>query len=114
LVPIVGLGINLNQSEFPDEIAQRAVSLAQVTGHFYDARELAGKIVDHLATLPEPDGWSLISDIWRLFDDTSGKPYVLNTGQTAIALTIGRSAELICTLDGEPMTVMAADAIFGA
>jgi BirA family biotin operon repressor/biotin-[acetyl-CoA-carboxylase] ligase len=113
LVPIVGLGINLNQQTFPEEIAERAVSLSQATGLKYDARELAQKIVDHLATLPEPDSWATLAPIWRLFDDTPGKPYTLPSGEIGNALTIGQAGELVCTVEGEPRTVMAADAIFG-
>jgi hypothetical protein len=48
-----------------------------------------------------------------LFDATPGKKYKLSSGEEAIAIGIGPDGELICSVDGETQTVLAADAIFG-
>ena len=44
---IVGIGININQVEFPG-LKTKAVSLRQITGKEYDVRELAQELCRHL------------------------------------------------------------------
>lgn len=112
-VPVVGVGINLNQREFPEEIAHLATSAALVHGGSYDAVHIAKKIVDRLESLPEPTGWDVLAPIWNLFDATPGKRFRLMSGEEAVALGIGSEGQLLCSVDGESQAVMAADAIFG-
>ena len=45
---IVGIGVNVNQSQFPDEIASRATSLALATGTLHDRPELFRTILQCL------------------------------------------------------------------
>jgi BirA family biotin operon repressor/biotin-[acetyl-CoA-carboxylase] ligase len=113
LVPVVGIGINLNQEEFPPEIASIATSLSQARGGQYDPQLIAHRIVERLATLPEPTSWADLSPIWSLFDFTPGKQYKLTTGEQAIALGIGSEGQLLCSVDGESRAVLAAEALFG-
>lgn len=112
-VPVVGVGINLNQVSFPDEIAEIATSAHLVHGGTYDALTVAKKIVDRLATLPEPSDWSALAPIWGLFDATPGKRFRLTTGEEAIAVGIGSEGQLMCAVDGETQSVLAAEALFG-
>ena len=44
---IVGMGININQTAFPDNI-RNAVSLKQITGREYDAIELSKELARHV------------------------------------------------------------------
>ncbi len=113
-IPIVGIGDNLKQSDFPEDIRETATSLAEHRRGPFDPETLARRIVDRLAELPEPDSWSRIHPIWDVFDDTPGKPYRLTDGTMAVAIGVGPEGELLCSVDGESHTVMAADAIFGA
>ncbi len=113
LVPVVGIGINLNQETFPPEIDSIATSLARSRGGHYDPQLIAHRIVERLATLPEPNNWADLSPIWSLFDFTPGKRYRLATGEEAIALGIGSEGQLMCSVDGESRAVLAAEAIFG-
>jgi BirA family transcriptional regulator, biotin operon repressor / biotin---[acetyl-CoA-carboxylase] ligase len=45
---IVGLGINVNQTEFPGELAERAASLRQLTGEVYDRSMIAAGLLKEL------------------------------------------------------------------
>lgn len=112
-VALVGVGLNLNQQEFPDEIAHRAVSLSQAHGGSYEPMEVAQQVVERLATLPEPNEWSDLAPIWGLFDRTPGKRYSLPNGKEAVAIAIGSAGQLLCSVGGESQTVLAGDAIFG-
>jgi BirA family biotin operon repressor/biotin-[acetyl-CoA-carboxylase] ligase len=110
-VPVIGVGVNLNQSVFPDEIAATATSLFAATGVRHDARALAAAIVLEIAQLPEPDDWPALAAEWAALDDTPGKSYRLPTGETALALRVGDDGALVCQVGTEDRTVMAAEAI---
>jgi BirA family biotin operon repressor/biotin-[acetyl-CoA-carboxylase] ligase len=113
MVPIVGVGINLNQTTFPETIVDRAISLYQVSGRTHDAKIVAENIVGRLERVPEPDSWSSLVQAWQVFDDTVGKGYLLPDGERSIAMGLGSRGELLCSVEGAPRTVFAADAMFG-
>jgi BirA family biotin operon repressor/biotin-[acetyl-CoA-carboxylase] ligase len=113
LVPIVGIGVNLNQAEFPKPIAEIATSLALARGGTYDPLLTASKIVERLASLPEPENWAALAPVWSLYDFTPGKRYKLGGGEEAIALGIGSEGQLMCSVDGESRSILAAEALFG-
>lgn len=113
LVPVVGVGINLNQKTFPAEIADFATSVALYHGGSHDPKAIALTIAERLQLLPEPTEWSELAPIWQLFDHTPGKKYKLNDGKEATALGIGPDGQLICSVEGETTSVLAAEAMFG-
>ena len=110
-VPIVGIGVNLNQTALPPEIADRATSLFLVHGGRYDAVEVAKRIAARIALLPEPNAWADIEMVWDVFDATPGKRYRLPDGVEAVAIGVGPNGQLLCSVEGDPRTVFAADAI---
>jgi BirA family biotin operon repressor/biotin-[acetyl-CoA-carboxylase] ligase len=112
-IPIIGIGINLNQSSFPPGIADRATSLQIEFGITSDPRTVAEQILVRTKSLPEPTGWSALADIWAVFDTTPGKGYILPGGEKAIGIGVGSGGELLCSVSGESRTVLAADAILG-
>lgn len=112
-VPLVGVGANLNVTEFPPEIAARATSLKLAFGGDHPPEAIAGRIVAVLRTLPEPVSWSALAPIWSMFDRTPGKRYRLPTGEEAVALGIGADGRLLCSVEGETQSVMVAEALFG-
>lgn len=113
-VAVVGIGVNVNVTKFPPEIAEKATSLALHRTAKYDAESLAKEIVERIELLPEPDAWADLRPVWMMFDQTPRKQYMLSTGEQAVGLGIGSEGELICAVEGETRTVMAADALFGA
>jgi BirA family biotin operon repressor/biotin-[acetyl-CoA-carboxylase] ligase len=64
---VAGIGINVNQPEFPEELAERAVSLRQLKGRLQDRAALAVEILRELESrLPEaPGGQALIAEAGR-------------------------------------------------
>lgn len=113
-VPVIGIGLNLNQTAFPDEITDRATSLhLNQRGGPFEPETIAHQIVDRIALLPEITAWADLQSMWMLLDVTPGKRYALPSGETAIGIGIGSSGELICSVDGETQVVLAADALFG-
>jgi BirA family transcriptional regulator, biotin operon repressor / biotin---[acetyl-CoA-carboxylase] ligase len=110
-VPIVGVGINLNQSSFPEEIDLLATSLFLRDHRRRKPEEVAEAILARLELVPEPDRWEALGEAWSVFDDTPGKRYRLPTGEEAIAIGIGSGGELECMVNGESRIVLAAEAL---
>lgn len=108
-IPVVGIGINLTQREFPPDIAPAATSLLLEYGAAPEANVLARRIVGVLSDLPEPDDWTSLAPVWNQFDDTKGRRYRLNSGEWGTAIGIGPQGELLCEVEGVPRIVYAAD-----
>lgn len=112
-VPVLGIGVNLNQTAFPAELSEIATSLALHRPGDYDPHALAKKILARFDGLAVPQDWADLAPVWSLYDDTPGKHFRLASGETATAIGIGPHGELLCSVDGESRTVMAAEAILG-
>lgn len=110
---VVGLGVNLSQAQFPPDLDPRATSLYLERGTKIEPAAAARAVLERLAGMEVPTGWTDLAPIWMLFDETPGKHYRLPTGETAVALGLGPEGELICSVEGETRTVMAAEALFG-
>lgn len=111
--PIVGMGINLTITEFPESIAHRATSLLLGRGVTLNPDEALEKVLARLQPLALIKTWHELLPYWSLLDDTPGKIYTLPTGEEATALGLGSEGQLICSVDGEARSVVAAEALFG-
>lgn len=112
-VPVLGIGINLNQTSLPPEIATHAISLTMHRPPEYDPSRVARLIWNRLAALPEIDDWDDLAPLWHLYDDTPGKRYRIGDDEEAVAMGIGPHGELLCSVRGESRTVLAAQALLG-
>ena len=113
LIPVVGIGLNLFQTSFPEDIKSRATSLTIEGRKPLSPIATLNSILDKLVTVPEPDSWQALQPVWQIFDATPGKKYRTVNGAEAIALGVGPEGELLCSINGESEKVLAADAIFG-
>jgi BirA family biotin operon repressor/biotin-[acetyl-CoA-carboxylase] ligase len=112
-VPVVGVGVNLNQANFPSDIAEFATSIRLANGCQTTPLEALTKILQRFSALPELVHWSDLEPIWMPLDTTMGKRYKLRDGQEAIANGIGLGGELLCEVDGAEYRALAADALLG-
>jgi BirA family biotin operon repressor/biotin-[acetyl-CoA-carboxylase] ligase len=65
---ILGIGINLTQNAFPPEIANRATSVAEATGHSPDREEILASLSDALSRW-----YSLLDEPGRIIDAWSNR-----------------------------------------
>lgn len=112
-IPVVGMGLNLNQSAMPEELALFATSVNLETGQRYDPQVVAKVVLNRIGAMPEPDSWEAIASQWVALDDTPGKRFRLADGRESVATGVGPNGELECDVDGERHLVMAAEAILG-
>ena len=112
-VPVVGVGLNLNQEQMPPELVDKATSLLIETGRTHEPDTVAKSIVGRISDLPEPDSWESIEPLWAVFDATPGTSYKLHTGEQSEAICVGPEGQLICLVNGVEQSVLAAEAIFG-
>jgi BirA family biotin operon repressor/biotin-[acetyl-CoA-carboxylase] ligase len=88
---VVGIGVNVNQTAFPPEIAERATSLRLATGAPLDRTLLAAAILRNLgAWLP-----ALTEDFVKIVEAASGRSALL--GQKVRCLSGGKLIEGIAT-----------------
>jgi BirA family biotin operon repressor/biotin-[acetyl-CoA-carboxylase] ligase len=107
-VPVIGVGLNLRYSSF-----LAGLEMAGSVNAESDAEEVARQIVAEIERVPEPSNWASISQLWFDLDDTPGKAYRLHSGELAVALRVGNDGSLVCSVNGEQRSVMAAEAILG-
>lgn len=112
-VPVVGLGVNLNQTEFPEELARKATSLKLANGKDFDALETGQGLVARLQEQLPVENWSDLAVRWSSRDATSGKAYKCHDGDVVIAQSVGANGELLAMGDNGLVTLLAADAWFG-
>ena len=111
-IPVVGIGVNLLQGSFPEELPN-AVSVLQAKGQVLDPSATAAALIEKIIQMPEPGDWSDLEPDWRRRDVTAGKFYKLADGREATAVKVTSDGALLCEVDGVEMKVMAAEALFG-
>jgi len=111
-IPVVGLGLNLNQREFPIVIAHRATSLYLNRGIETTPGDALDRLIEAIAEVPEPNSWEDLRERWMERDETAGKPFRLEDGLVGVAQSIHEDGSLSIRVNAEYRTVYAADAWF--
>lgn len=75
---IIGMGINVNQdrSDFPEELAEIATSLKIESGQTFNRSELVAAVLEHfeqLTTVYLTEGFNPIKTLWESYSNTIGK-----------------------------------------
>ena len=86
---VVGIGLNVNQIEFPDEIKSTAVSLRMIKHRVFDIKKIMGNIADNFFDLYNnccnKNKAEKILKIWKKYCDTIRKNVVITTKTKKIA-----------------------------
>lgn len=86
---IVGIGVNVNQESFPEELAERAGSLRSASGQAHDRAEVLARLLGALETWIErlqirPHE---VLETWQSYAPWLGRPIVVTMGQSTLAGT---------------------------
>ena len=109
-IPVVGIGVNLRQKEFPPKIPF-ATSVYRETGSLLDPKRVAHAIISEVHKLAEPNTWPDLEQEWQRLDRTAGKRYTLPDGRKATAIKVDELGILRCRVGSEECKVYAADAL---
>jgi BirA family biotin operon repressor/biotin-[acetyl-CoA-carboxylase] ligase len=113
-IPIVGIGLNLNQAQFPDDIAHRATSFFIETGQEIDVQSCFNRLIQCLKEGGElTRDWSELRMEWLQYDDTPGKPFTLPNGEVGTAVKVGTQGMLEWTNGVVTEMVPVAEALWG-
>lgn len=106
---IIGTGINCNQTEFPEELKNKAISLRQITGSDIDRESILKKVIDEFEILYYDFMAKGIKNIIKLQRKNSaviGKKIDIVNGnikRTGTAIDISEAGELV-TLFNDGLT----------
>lgn len=102
---IVGVGLNVNQTTFPDEIKNIAISLTMIKHKFYDIKKIMKNIVDEFFVLYEDyynkNKSNKILKIWKKHCDTINKNLIVTTKNKKLegkAIGIDKNCNLLLKL----------------
>lgn len=113
---IIGVGINVNNSDFPEELKDKGTSLRQVKGEKVSRIQVLSSLLErfeHYYVKAETEGFKEVLESWRSLCTTLGQKVKI-TGQKenfeGIALDIDESgALLIKTGDGKVVRILSGD-----
>lgn len=113
---IIGIGINVNNSDFPKELKDKSISLCQIKGQQVSRIVLLSTLLEkleHYYAIAETEGFEEIFKKWRLLCVNLGQKVKIigkNNSFEGIVLDIDTSgALLIKTISGQVMKVMSGD-----
>ena len=113
---IVGVGINVNNDDFPEELMDKSIPLKQIKGQKVNRIELLStllEIFEHYYIKAEAEGFSQIFERWRSLCTNLGQKVKItrkNESFKGTALDIDESgALLVKTISGEVIRVLSGD-----
>ncbi|MEG1472968.1 MAG: biotin--[acetyl-CoA-carboxylase] ligase [Christensenella sp.] len=112
---VCGMGLNVNQEKFVDEIAQKAISLRMIVGNKINRVQLCGALTDSVFDYYEKyveGGIDAIFDEYCANSVIIGKEIkVLSANETVTGICVGftRQGALVLNADGEKRTFLAGE-----
>ena len=95
---ILGIGINLRQSAFPEPLAGRATSLRLLTGRDHDGAALLAAVLARLAARYagwQGGGFAALRVAWLAHSTLPGQPVLLPDGAAGRAEDVGGDGVLL-------------------
>ncbi len=114
---LAGVGVNLRQREFPEELHDRATSVWLETGRELTVEPLAQEVLrqtERWISRWRQEGFASVLAEWRKRDVTTGQRYRLPTSREATAVGVSERGELLVELDGTVMAISSAEPVIGA
>ena len=112
-VVILGVGVNVNQTRFPDDLAVRATSLALETGRQFDREKLLRTLLLRLERWYHrwgAEGFAPVREAWRQGSGTLGRRVTVEEGIGGIAVDLAEDGALIVQTDsGGTIRVLTGD-----
>jgi len=112
---ILGIGINLGQSVFPDSLADRATSLRLLTGRDHDAAALLAAVLARLGLRYagwQGGGFAALRAVWLAHSTLPGQSVRLPDGGTGRAEDVGADGVLLVrAADGHLARVVSGTAV---
>ncbi len=110
---LLGIGINLNQRDFPEDIRERATSLRLLTGRVHAADVLLPIVMEALDRRYaewRAGGFAALREAWRQRATLAGQPVRLADGREATAVDVEDDGALLVRTDaGRLMRVVSGE-----
>ena len=111
----IGIGINVNQTSWPDELSDTAVSLAQISGRHYDPDQIMIQVISHFNqwfALFHRDGFSPIRQ--RFLEYGLLQDYKLYTaeGHSCTIVDLDMEGHLLVDVSGKLKTLVSGSLTF--
>jgi BirA family biotin operon repressor/biotin-[acetyl-CoA-carboxylase] ligase len=113
---LAGVGVNLLQSDFPQEIQATATSVYLETGRRLPIEPLAQQLrrsVDNWVQVWRREGFSKVLADWQQADATAGHRYRLPSGEIGVAQGIDPQGNLLLEVRGQLLVVPSAEPVRG-
>lgn len=113
---LVGVGVNLLQRDFPEEIHDKATSVLLETGNALAVEPLAQEILrcaDDWMQRWRQQGLESILCAWRQRDATAGHRYRLPSGEVGVAQGVTDEGNLLLCIDSATIAVRSAEPVSG-
>lgn len=116
---IVGIGVNVNQTQFPDDLQPTAISMQLATGRTYDTDQVLASI---LQAFQAPYNALLagqtaeVVHLWKQQTSMLGKPVMINRSgveEAGIAIDIAENGALLVQTESGIVPVLSADVTLG-
>lgn len=113
---LAGVGVNLLQRDFPEEIRDKATSVLLETGIALPIEPLAQEVLrctDRWMEVWRREGLPAVLRAWCRHDVTAGHLYRLPSGDVGVARGVSDMGELLVEVEGQQVVVSSAEPVHG-